>query len=59
MSTVKERMIKIINEQPEDSSFTELLQELSFTQMIERELQDSKNNRVTHEKDFIKETEKC
>lgn len=36
MSAVKEQMIKIITEQPEDSSFIEILQELSISAMINK-----------------------
>lgn len=39
-------MIKIIEKQPEDSSFKEILQELSFTAMVNKGLEDSKNGRV-------------
>jgi len=46
MSAVKEQMIKIITEQPEDSSFKEILQELSFSAMVNRGLQDSLKGRV-------------
>ncbi len=47
MSTVKETMIKVIKEQPDDSSFDEILRELAFTKMIEQGLKDSDANRVT------------
>lgn len=55
MSAVKEQMIKIITEQPEDSSFKEILQELSFTAMINKGLEDSKNGRVTSTAQLRKE----
>jgi len=55
MSTVKEQMIKIITEQPEDSSFMEILQELSFTAMINKGLKDSKNGKVTSTEQLKKE----
>ena len=41
---VKEKMIKLIEDQPEDSSSEEVLRELAFNQMIERGLSDSDNN---------------
>ena len=44
MSAVKEKMIKIINEQPDDSSYYEILQELSFVNMVNKGLDDSRNN---------------
>ncbi len=43
---VKNQMIKIIQEQPEDSTFDEILRELAFKQMIERGLADSDNQRT-------------
>ena len=47
MSAIKEQMIKIITEQPEDSSFKEILQELSFSAMINKGLQDSIKGRIS------------
>lgn len=38
MSVVKERMTELIQTQPEDSSYEEILKELAFGQMIERGL---------------------
>jgi len=46
MELVKEQMIHIIQEQPEDSSYDEILRELAFTMMIEKGLSDSGNNRT-------------
>ncbi|MBN2011738.1 hypothetical protein JW960_20580 [candidate division KSB1 bacterium] len=46
MSNVKEKITKIIHEQPDDSSFDEILRELAFHRMIERGLQDSKAERL-------------
>ena len=47
MEMVKEKMIKLIKDQPDDSSSEEILRELAFNQMIERGLSDSDNNRTT------------
>ncbi len=41
MATVKEKMTEIIQEQPEDSSYEEILRELAFALMVERGLDDS------------------
>ena len=50
MSTVKDIMIKIIQEQPEDSDFDEILRELAFIKMVNRGLADSDAGRtVPHE----------
>lgn len=41
MATAKEQMTRIIQAQPEDSSYEEILRELAFAGMIERGLKDS------------------
>lgn len=47
MSTVKDVMIKVIQEQPEDSDFDEILRELAFVKMVNRGLADSDAGRNT------------
>lgn len=50
MASPKEQMVKIIQEQPEDSSYDEILRELAFARMIERGLADSDARRtISHE----------
>lgn len=44
--TVKERMLEIIQEQPDDSSYDEILRELAFARMVERGLADSDAGRT-------------
>jgi predicted transcriptional regulator len=44
--TVKERMLEIIQEQPDDSSYDEILRELAFVRMVERGLADSDEGRT-------------
>ncbi|MCK5057464.1 MAG: hypothetical protein KAT34_12450 [Candidatus Aminicenantes bacterium] len=46
MITVKEKMTNIIDSQPDDSSYEELLRELAFNRMIERGLKDSREGRI-------------
>ncbi len=46
MNAVKEKMIKIITDQPEDSSFAEILHELNFTDMVNNGLRDSLEDNV-------------
>lgn len=41
VSSAKNKMVKIIEEQPEDSSYDEILRELAFARMVERGLSDS------------------
>jgi len=46
MLTDKERMVEIIKEQPDDSSYEEILRELAFGRMIDRGLSDSRAGRT-------------
>ena len=46
MPLPKDHMTKIIQEQPDDSSYDEILRELAFARMIERGLNDSKQKRT-------------
>jgi len=46
MHSVNEQMAKIIQEQPDDYSYDEILRELAFARMIERGLEDFKANRT-------------
>jgi predicted transcriptional regulator len=48
--TAKERIVAIVDEQPDDSTYEELLRELVFARMIDRGLADSDAGRtVSHE----------
>ncbi|QIT54833.1 hypothetical protein HC341_06140 [Aquisalimonas sp. 2447] len=46
MATPKEQMVKIIEAQPEGSSYDEILRELAFARMIDRGLADSDAGRT-------------
>lgn len=46
MSSAKEQIVKIISEQPDDSSYDESLRELAFARMVERGLSDSDVSRI-------------
>ena len=46
MASVKEQMIHIIHNQPDDSSYDEILKELTFHKMIEHGLNDSEHGRT-------------
>lgn len=46
MSTAKKEMIELINEQPDDMNYDELLRELAFKKMIDRGLEDSRKGRT-------------
>ena len=44
--TAKEKMTEIIQNQPDDSSYDEILKELAFARMVERGLEDSRAGRT-------------
>lgn len=48
--TDKQRMIQILEQQPDDSSYDELLRELAFERMIERGVADADAERtISHQ----------
>ena len=49
MSSVKEEMTRIIQEQPDGTSFDEILRELALARMINRGIQDSDADRTTRD----------
>jgi len=51
MSDVKEKMTEIIKRQPDDATFEEIIRELAFERMIDRGLEDSRNNRFITNKE--------
>ncbi len=52
MSSVKERIIDIVNDQPDDSSFDEILNELVFDLRIQRGLKDIDEGRVISDEEM-------
>ena len=46
MAVVKEKMKKVIESQPDDATYEEILRELTFERMVERGLEDSRKGRV-------------
>jgi predicted transcriptional regulator len=52
LTTAKERMLRILEEQPEDSSYDELLRELAFARMVERGLADSESGRTVNQEEL-------
>ena len=46
MSTVKEQFIKLIEDQPEDSSSEEIIREMAFAAMVDRGITDSDAGRT-------------
>jgi predicted transcriptional regulator len=48
--TAKQNILEVVQDQPEDSSYDEILRELAFARMIERGLDDADNGRtISHE----------
>jgi predicted transcriptional regulator len=45
-ASAKQQMITLLEEQPEDSSYDELLRELAFRRMVDRGLKDVEAGRV-------------
>ena len=52
MSNVKENMTEVIQSQPEDASYEEIMRELAFERMIEHGLEDSRSGRVISNEDM-------
>ena len=52
--TVKEQIHQIVDAQPEDSSFDEILRELAFSRMIERGIKDVEEGRVFSDEEMGK-----
>lgn len=49
MSSIKDEMTRIVREQPDDSSFDEILRELALARMINRGLKDSETGSTTND----------
>lgn len=52
MSSVKEKMTEVIQSQPEDATYEEIMRELAFERMVERGLDDTRNGRVISNEDM-------
>ena len=46
MATAKEQITELVQQQPDDSSYDEIIRELAFHRMIERGLKDSDEGRI-------------
>jgi len=46
MAEAKEKMTEIIQKQPDDSSYEEILRKLAFALMVERGLEDSRKGQM-------------
>lgn len=52
MSHVKQKMAEVIQSQPEDATYEEIMRELAFERMVERGLEDSRDGRVISNEDM-------
>jgi predicted transcriptional regulator len=52
MASAKEQITKIVQDQPEDSSYDEILRELALARMIERGLEDSQVGRIISDEEM-------
>lgn len=52
MSTVKEQITQLIQQQPDDSSYEEIIKELAFSLMIQRGLKDSDEGRIISDEEM-------
>lgn len=54
MSTAKEELTRLIEEQPDDSSSEEIVRELAFHVMVERGLADSDAKRIVSNEEMAR-----
>ncbi len=52
MATPKEELARLIQEQPDDSSYDEILRELAFDLMVQRGIHDSQVGRIISNKEM-------
>ena len=52
MATVKDELTKLIQDQPDDSSYDEILRELAFNLMVQRGLKDSDEGRTISDEEM-------
>jgi predicted transcriptional regulator len=55
--TAKTRMLELLQGQPDDSSYEELLRELAFLRMVERGLSDADAGRLVSDEELGREIE--
>jgi predicted transcriptional regulator len=57
MSPAKEQLIRLIQDQPDDSSYEEILRELAFAAMVERGIADSDAGRTLSNEEMARRIE--
>ncbi|MDD2599746.1 MAG: hypothetical protein PHO37_11025 [Kiritimatiellae bacterium] len=55
VTIAKAKINKLVEKQPDDSSYNEIIRELIFAQIIDRGLEDSSKGLITKHEDFKKE----
>ena len=51
MQSVKERMAKVVDQQPDDASYEEIIKELAFERMVIKGLEESRQGQtISNEK---------
>lgn len=58
MQTAKDEFIKVLEALPDDSTYEELLKELSFAAMVRRGLRDSDEGRVISHEELVAKIQK-
>ncbi|HEY6229702.1 MAG TPA: hypothetical protein VIW64_00435 [Pyrinomonadaceae bacterium] len=59
MSTAKELITELVQKQPDDSSYDEIIRELAFHSMIERGLKNSDENRTISNDEMRQRLNNC
>lgn len=52
-TTAKEQMVEVINSQPMDATYDEIMRELAFQRMVNRGLNDSRQQRTISNADML------
>lgn len=52
-TTAKEQMVEVINSQPMDATYDEIMRELAFQRMVNRGLDDSRQQRTISNEDML------
>lgn len=52
MATVKEKLVEVVQAQPDDASYEEIMRELAFERMIERGMEDVRKGHLISNQDM-------
>ncbi|MBN8764568.1 MAG: hypothetical protein BGP20_12440 [Thiobacillus sp. 63-78] len=53
MNTAKELIQNLVQSQPEDATYDEIVRELAFDRMVQRGLEDARKRRVVSNEDML------